>query len=295
MSEAAKVVIVVLDGLRPDMVTPELMPHLDRFRARGAWFRESRSVFPSVTRVCTTSLATGSPPGVHGVVSNNFFDPRVFPAEVLDTGRRDHLEAAVAAYGGRFVTAPSLGERVAAAGRRMVAVHSGSPGSAFLLNHRVAANGGHATFSVHGAAASTPPALFEEVVARFGPVPPAAVPNSPRVRYAARVFAERVLGEERPDVAALWFSDPDTSYHYARIGSAETRGALRVVDEAFGRILDWWDHAPGASAYRLFAVSDHAQITAHTQIDLLGALRAAGFAADLRLAGDGALGLTLGY
>jgi phosphonoacetate hydrolase len=105
MSERSKILITVIDGLRPDMVTPDLTPQLCRFRALATWFRESRSVFPSMTRVATTSLATGSPPGVHGVVANSFFDQTVFPDGVLDGGRREHLEAAEAAYAGRFVTA----------------------------------------------------------------------------------------------------------------------------------------------------------------------------------------------
>ncbi len=46
------------------------MPNLDRFARRGAWFREARSVFPSVTRVATTSIATGAPPSVGEVVGN---------------------------------------------------------------------------------------------------------------------------------------------------------------------------------------------------------------------------------
>jgi phosphonoacetate hydrolase len=54
---ADRVVLCVFDGLRPDMVTPELMPNLVRLAERGTWFREARSVFPSITRVATTSIA----------------------------------------------------------------------------------------------------------------------------------------------------------------------------------------------------------------------------------------------
>ncbi|MEL6963498.1 MAG: alkaline phosphatase family protein, partial [Pseudomonadota bacterium] len=67
MSAAAKkAVICVFDGLRPDRVTAELTPNLYRFAQSGIWYRESRSVFPSVTRVATTSFATGSKPETHG-------------------------------------------------------------------------------------------------------------------------------------------------------------------------------------------------------------------------------------
>ena len=71
---ADRVIVAVFDGLRPDLVTPELTPNILRLAARGTWFREARSVFPSVTRVATTSIATGAPPGVHGIVGNAFQD-----------------------------------------------------------------------------------------------------------------------------------------------------------------------------------------------------------------------------
>jgi phosphonoacetate hydrolase len=38
-----RVLIVTFDALRPDMVTPELMPNLTRFAAEGAFFPEAGS------------------------------------------------------------------------------------------------------------------------------------------------------------------------------------------------------------------------------------------------------------
>ena len=55
MVQASKVVVVVFDGLRPDMVTAGLMPHLHAFGEESCWFREARSVFPSMTRVVVTN------------------------------------------------------------------------------------------------------------------------------------------------------------------------------------------------------------------------------------------------
>ena len=55
-----RVIVAVFDGLRPDMVTSEFTPNILRLADRGTWFRQARSVFPSVTRVATTSIATGA-------------------------------------------------------------------------------------------------------------------------------------------------------------------------------------------------------------------------------------------
>ena len=77
MQTASKVVVVVFDGLRPDMVTPDRMPNLAAFADDSFWFREARSVFPSMTRVATSSIATGAPPALHGIVGNSFYYPDV--------------------------------------------------------------------------------------------------------------------------------------------------------------------------------------------------------------------------
>lgn len=64
-----KIVLVVIDGLRPDAVTPERMPVLSALRER-AWRAESAStVRPSITVAALTSLGTGVSPARHGLRS----------------------------------------------------------------------------------------------------------------------------------------------------------------------------------------------------------------------------------
>ena len=43
--------VIVVDGLRPDYVTPEVMPRLSGLGRRGIVFTAHHSVFPTVTRV----------------------------------------------------------------------------------------------------------------------------------------------------------------------------------------------------------------------------------------------------
>ena len=57
--KVSRVVIAVFDGLRPDRISKELTPNLHGFLTGALWYREARSVFPSMTRVATTSFATG--------------------------------------------------------------------------------------------------------------------------------------------------------------------------------------------------------------------------------------------
>ena len=58
-----RVVIVVWDGLRPDLVSPEVTPTLAAMAEGGTGIRNSYCAYPSETRVNATSLATGCYPG----------------------------------------------------------------------------------------------------------------------------------------------------------------------------------------------------------------------------------------
>jgi len=69
------VIVFVVDGLRPDSITPEDTPTLFRLRAEGVDFTDSHAVFPTVTRVNAASLATGTQPGTHGILGNQMYVP----------------------------------------------------------------------------------------------------------------------------------------------------------------------------------------------------------------------------
>ncbi|MDQ0472664.1 alkaline phosphatase family protein [Labrys wisconsinensis] len=277
MAEAGadRIVICVFDGLRPDFVTPERMPHLARFAAGASWFREARGVFPSVTRPSTASIATGAPPAVHGIVGNSFLFPSVTRERVLDLGRAEDIALAERATGGRLVDAETFGDVLARAGRRLAVVHTGSAGATHCINPRARANG-HWTFSVLGRDSSPTPEAVDEIVARFGPLPPRTLPRFEETDYAARVFTEHVLAVRQPDVALIWFNEPDTSFHYRFLGSPETLAVIAAADAAFGRILDWLEAQADADRTTVIAMSDHGQITMGAELALSDMLEAAG-------------------
>ena len=71
-----RVVLVVLDGLRPDAVDAFRLDHVAELAARGAATFTARTVTPSVTAAAMASLFTGLAPARHGVVSDRFHVPR---------------------------------------------------------------------------------------------------------------------------------------------------------------------------------------------------------------------------
>lgn len=268
-----RVVMLALDGLRPDLVSPATTPHLARLAAAGTRFARARSVFPSETRVATPSLVTGCRPGGHGMVANTLYDAAAAPGRLIRTKFVEDLRA-MARGGESPLERPSLAERLAEAGRSFALVSAGTAGAARLL-HPAAERLGQFRWNVEENEGPT----AEAMRARFGPVPPHAVPNLPRLRHAARILLEHVLPERRPDVTLLWLSEPDVSFHWAGLGAAHARAALREADAILGQVIAWRDAEPDAAEIVLVVLSDHGHVTGRGRLSLAEELRRAGFRA----------------
>lgn len=284
---ADRVVIAVFDGLRPDLVTPELTPNILRLAAQGTWFRQARSVFPSVTRVATSSIAAGAPPIVHGIVGNAFYHRAAIADRIFDTSDAGLIRRAEAHHDGRLLAADTFGDVLARAGKRLAVVHTGSAGSAHFINPRARANG-HWTFSMHGTGATQTPEAVEAAIARLGPLPERELPRLQELAYGGRVMTELVLPELRPEVALIWFNEPDTTFHYRGLGSSDAMAGLRAADRAFGAILDWVEAQPDAERIAVVVASDHGQISTGSVEPLFETARNAGFDLSAAKAIDGA-------
>jgi len=256
--------VIVVDGLRPDYVTPDVMPRLVRLGQRGVVFNAHHSVFPTVTRVNAASIATGAYPEAHGLLGNTVFVPKANATRGLDTGSRANLEA-IAQADGPLLTAPSLGEILEKAGSKVLAVGSGTSGAAFLLNHTVGSGAIlHHEFTL-------PQRLASHVLDKLGPSPPGAMPNAARNRRAVDAYLTLGLEEIHPDVTLMWISDPDTTAHNRGIGAAATQQSLRLVDAEIGRIEDTLNAKGLLDRTNLVVTSDHGFST-HTGTFKLGAL-----------------------
>ena len=292
-SSSTRVIVAVFDGLRPDLITEELTPNLLRLAARGTWFREARSVFPSVTRVATSSIATGAPSAVHGIVGNAFHLADAIPERIFDTSDAGLIRRAEAYHGGRLVAVDTFADVLARAGRRLAVVHTGSAGSAHFINPRARSNG-HWTFSMHGADATQTPEAVEEALAAIGPRPPRELPRLGEIAYGGRLMTEHVLPVLQPDVALIWFNEPDTTFHYRGLGSPEAKAALQAADRAFGTIFDWAEAQADGDRIAIVAASDHGQISTGAVEPLFDAAHQAGFDLSPAKTLDGAAFLATG-
>ena len=256
--------VIVVDGLRPDYVTPEGMPRLSRLGQRGMVFNAHHAVFPTVTRVNGSSFVTGAYPETHGLLGNTIYIPKVEPSKGLDTGVRENLEAVERAEG-HLLTAPTLAEILRPAGKTLMAVSSGSSGSAFLLNH-TAGNGTtiHTEFT-------WPLAFAPRALAALGAVPAKAMPNDAQNRYAIDAYLKVGLEEIRPDVTLMWLNDPDGTAHAKGMGHEMSRRSLTLVDAGIGHIEDTLRARGLLDRTNIIVTSDHGFST-HTGELRLGPL-----------------------
>ena len=278
--------VVVFDALRPEFVTPELMPNLNAFAARGVRYVDSHAVFPTETRVNQTAVVTGCLPARTGIMANNFFASDVFQDRALNTGKDDELAAAFARMGLGLIEAPSLGQRLTAAGLRYASFSAGTPGGGRLINHS-ADEDGTFRFAMRQPAAAVPGDALERITARIGPMPEHQYPATAWVSWAVDAYLKWVEVEISPDVMLLWLCEPDETFHYKGIGSDESLTAIRHVDTEFGRILAAHEREIDAGQMQVVAMSDHGQITLQGEpVGLVDVLRGAGFRAANQPADD---------
>ncbi len=72
---ARRLILVSLDGLRPDAIAMVKAPTLAALIADGVWAKEARTILPSSTLPSHTSMLTGLVPARHGVMLWNDYEP----------------------------------------------------------------------------------------------------------------------------------------------------------------------------------------------------------------------------
>ena len=269
---------MVWDGMRPDLISAELTPNLIRLTSTGARMLDSHAVFPTVTRVNSASLATGVPPAVHGIVGNSLYAPKVDPRAAISIGDHRGLYALIETRGGRLLPCDTLADLVGRRGGRTVVVSSGSPGSAFLCHPRVRETTDDRLFHP---ALIWPETWQDSVIARLGPLPEPAVPDSALSAYCNRIVTELVLPELDPTLLLYWHADPDKTQHHCGFGSPEALEAIRDADRHLGNLLTALESNGGLANTVLAVVSDHGYVTVDPKADIPAPFLAAGLGPEL--------------
>lgn len=259
-----KTLIVFFDGLRPDYITQEQMPNLYAFKQKASHGKNHHSVFPTVTRVNSSSYATGSYPGTHGLLGNSIYFPKVSPNKAIGTTYEDLIKVQDS-ESGNLLTAVSLGEVLDAAGEQMMVFSSGTTGQAFLQNHKV----GKGAIINHELI--LPESFKAQVISDIGPMPKGTGDVFTKHKWITDALLHYGLKNDGPLVSAVWFSDPDGAAHRYGIGSEQAVAAIKYVDAQFGRILDSLSSRGLRENFNLLISTDHGFVT-HTGKQNLGDL-----------------------
>src|SRR6516225_6440079 len=263
-----RVVIVICDSLRADLITEADAPFLSEFGGRSARFANHTSVFPSTTRTSAASIATGCLPARHGLLGNTMAIDEGNGLVCLSVGKpdfRDRLHRAT----GRTLHMPTLAERVSRAGESAIAISNVSPGAAYFLDP----DGFGWVYNPAGSFGPGRRALpAEEGLA--------IAKGEAGDAVATERFCEEVLRHRAPATALLWLSEPDYTGHHSPLGSPEHRRAITSADANVRRVADTVSALDPTGAGMLFLVgSDHGMETVAETIDLDALLVEAGLKA----------------
>ena len=192
-----RVILVICDGLRRDLLTAINAPLLTALASQSTWFSQACGVFPSTTRVSSASIATGCLPARHGLLGNCMLlttDDGLKNHSVGHPDFRAHMRAAT----GRTLRVPTLAQRTAAHGGAVI-YSNVSPGAAYFSDPDAY---GHV---FHRAGSYSP-----------GHAPAAALDIASGAAGDAEMttaFCARLLGAHPSAVSTLWLSKPDHSGH----------------------------------------------------------------------------------
>jgi predicted AlkP superfamily pyrophosphatase or phosphodiesterase len=238
MDRSAMVIVLVIDGLRPDSITQEVTPNLHHLKTSGVWYTRAHSVFPTVTRVNTASISTGTLPSRHGIVSNALYLPAI-SGTMLSNGDYRNLLSLAKLNGGRIVEPKSLGEYLQAAGVSYVAVSSGSTGNALLLNPTAPYGLGSVINPgfEEGARVAFPDSLNAAIQSRLPKATGEEEGDAPLL-WTERVLRDYVLDVLKPQVIVNWMGRTDSAQHRYGVGSPQAIAALRLVDQQIGLLRE---------------------------------------------------------
>jgi hypothetical protein len=262
-----RAIYVNLDGLRRDFLTPDWTPHLCAFAARATSYDRYRSVFPSATRVVSSTFATGCWPASHGLQGNTMALLQDGQLKVFDAGDPEFLQQK-RAITGQSLARRTLAERLAGHGG-VIVFNNVSPGAAYAHDPD---GFGH----VYNRAGSYGPGRK-----RLGAVEELKIDlDAAGDRHMTERFCREVVADRKPALAVLWTGEPDHAQHTMALGSSEMLAVLRDADRNAGLVIAAVDRQRAKGCDILLAIgSDHGHETVTGIVDIDAELVAAGLKA----------------
>lgn len=275
--KAEHVVIVVMDGLRADSVTPEQMPTLAALGKSGTFFAHHHPVYVSSTEVNGTALATGKFPEHSGITGNRMYAPDVELLEPVDTQNQWAAWKGDKLTDGKWINAPTLPQLARAQG--LTTVVAGTKAVAMLWDRSIKDRSIDQPTLFEGK--SIPSALLDKILPEYGPMPPAMdtryFANRSQDGWTTRVLTEKLWANGVPKLSVLWLSEPDFSQHGSGVGSDNSKAGLKSSDDRLATVLSTLEKKGIRDKTDVVVVSDHGFSTISRNVDLYKEMRQRGF------------------
>ncbi len=257
------VVILVADGLRYSSVNPTDAPALDAVRANGVDFTNSHSLYPTVTTVNASAIATGHYIGDTGDFSNGIYAgapplKASYFSRLASIENDDVLRDLNERFGGNYINETTLLAAARAKGYNVAALGKTGPAAIQDMAALTGAGG-----IVIDEATQVPEGIFPKGV----PLSPelskaiadAKLPATPPLRsypdkdgeswlvsVATDILLPKFKADNKPFVMVFWSPDPDISQHEAEdgelyalspgINGPTSKGAISNASSALERI-----------------------------------------------------------
>ena len=267
--KAEHVVVMVWDGMRPDLVSEQNTPNLWALAQRGVFFANHHPAFPSTTEVNGTALASGLRPEHSGIIGNREFRPAIDPRKPVSTEDLAVVRKGDELTHGKHIAGATVAETVQQAGFRTAV--AGTKPVAILQDRAEVRSSKAARESVDVyAGKSAPAAAADELRKARGELPlPIKIPNTAQDRWTTDVLIDELWKAGVPKYSVLWMSDPDFSQHATAPGSPTALAAIRSSDTHLGLVVAALKDRGVLDKTDLFVVSDHGFSTISERSDLV--------------------------
>ncbi len=271
---AEHVVVVVWDGMRPDFISTNHTPVLEKLAREGVMFKDHHAVFCSATEVNAVAIATGMNPAHSGIIANNDYLPAIRLLKSVTTTTPGVVARGDKLTDGKFLQCPTLAETLQAAGKTTAIAGS----KTVALLHDRSQRTGFADSVVYRGNSRSPELqeLLDGGLDEFPELSPDRE-NKPRDEWTRRTLTEILWTNGVPTFSLLWLCEPDISQHAAGPGSERALAAMKSSDEQLGAVLDELEKRNLRDKTDVFVVSDHGFSTVRGSVDTAKVLREAGF------------------
>ena len=261
-----KIVVISMDALVfEDIEYLSSKPSFSYMLENGSIVERLKSIYPSMTYPCHTTMSTGAYPDKHGIVNNTFDLPMKSPPWIFEHSNVRCEDI--------FDAAKRAGYTTASVGWPITGHHESVD---YLVNECWPTPDGpiedyERAYLENG----TPRWLFDEVVAPYLPLRVGRKQPGSSL-FLGHITAD-ILRKYSPDLLLLHFGVPDAYRHKTGVFSEKVKEALDVCEEILTMIFYGARDAGNFDDINWVVTADHGQLNYSKKMKLNALLRERGF------------------